>query len=107
MIVWSKGLGKQRLPLALADATLVVNPGYLAMEGNIEPVCWDYRIKLGPNDLRDFLRLMATPQTARFLAERKGVLLPFIGSLLVMAPGVVWAILAHRVGAMFHKGKPS
>ena len=107
MIVWSKGLGKQRLPLALADATLVVNPGYLAMEGNIEPVCWDYRIKLGPNDLRDFLRLMAQPQTARFLAERKGVLAPFVGNLLVMAPRVVWAILTQWLTAPFRKGKPS
>ena len=103
MIVWSKGLGKQRLPLALADATLHVKPTHLQMEGTIEPVCWDYAIKLGPNDLRDFLRLMARRDTAAFLAERGGILIPFVGRLLAVAPGLLVDILVHKLAALFHK----
>lgn len=95
MIVWSRGLGKQRLPLTLADATLDVQPAHLVMRGTIEPVCWDYAITLGPNDLRDFLRLMATPTTARFLAERSGVLIPFVLKLLAIAPGVILGLAAR------------
>ena len=103
MIVWSKGLGKQRLPLALADATLHVKPTLLQMEGVIEPVCWDYAIKLGPDDLRDFLKLMARRDTAALLAERGGILLPFVGRLLAVAPGLVIGLIAHQVAALFHK----
>jgi hypothetical protein len=96
MIVWSRGLGKQRLPLALPAATLHVKPDMLTMEGNIEPVCWDYAIKLGPADLADFLSLLARPQTARFLAERGGLLLPFVMGLIIQAPGLILSMLFRK-----------
>jgi hypothetical protein len=93
VIVWSKGLGKQRLPLELPDATLRVTPENLVMEGTIEPVCWRYAIKLAPADLDDFLSLMANPTTARFLAEKPGVLLPFVWGLVSIIPRLVFKML--------------
>ena len=97
MIVWSRGLGRQRLPLELPAATLKVTPELLTLEGEIEPVCWQYAIRLGPDDLADFLRLMARPQTARFLAEGGGLLAPFILGLIRRAPGVLLTMLfGHR-----------
>ncbi|MGC8535060.1 MAG: hypothetical protein ACP5QR_05940 [Rhizomicrobium sp.] len=103
MIVWSRGLGKQRLPLELADATLKVEPAQLMMEGTIEPVCWRYAIRLSPDDLRDFLALMAKPEVARFLAERPGVLLPFVGRLLLALPGLVLDIIYQKTVGRFHR----
>ncbi len=93
MIVWSKGLGKQRLPLELPAATVRITPDAMVMEGTIEPVCWRYAITLAPNDLKDFLKLMAQPTTARFMAERPGVLLPFIGGLLAILPRLLLKML--------------
>lgn len=96
MIVWSRGLGKLRLPLVLPDATLNVKPDMLTMEGEIVPVCWRYAIRLGPDDLADFLNILARPETARFLAERGGLLLPFIGKLVLRIPGVLVSLLLGR-----------
>jgi len=102
MIVWSRGLGKLRLPIVLPDAALHVKPDVLTMEGVIEPVCWRYAIRLGPADLADFLNILARPETAQFLAERGGLLLPFVGRLLLRAPGIILALLfgkrPHRDG---------
>ncbi len=93
MIVWSKGLGKQRLPLELPAATLSVEPDYLVMKGMIEPVCWNYAIRLGPKDLKDFLRLMAQPTTAEFLAERGGVFWPFVLGLVAIVPRLLFKLI--------------
>ena len=90
VIVWSKGLGKQRLPLELPNATLRVTPENLVMEGTIEPVCWRYAIRLAPADLNDFLSLMANPTTAKFLAEKPGVLFPFIWGVVAITPRLVF-----------------
>ncbi len=98
MIVWSRGLGRQRLPLDLADATLGAEPGHLVLEGVIEPVCWNYAIRLAPEDLKNFLKLLAEPQTARFLSQRGGVLLPFVMGLIAAAPGLLVGFLAKRLG---------
>ena len=95
MIVWSRGLGKQRLPLELPEAILHVKPDMLTLEGNIEPVCWDYAVKLGTADLADFLKVLARPETAKFLAERGGLLAPFILGLIRRAPGLIWTLLFH------------
>src|SRR5579859_7014619 len=104
MIVWSRGLGKQRLPLDLAGATLTADADLLTLRGVIEPVCWDYAIMLSAGDLRDFLRLLARPETARFLSERGGLLIPFILGLLAAAPGLVVKLLAKSAGSLFGKG---
>jgi hypothetical protein len=105
MIVWSRGLGKQRLPLDLADAQVTANAENLTLKGTIEPVCWDYAIMLSPADLGDFLKLLAKPETARFLSERGGLLKPFILGLIAAAPGLVLKMLATRVRALFGRGK--
>jgi hypothetical protein len=93
MIVWSRGLGKQRLPLELPDATLRVTAEHLVMEGTIEPVCWQYAITLAPEDLDDFLMLMANPATARYLADRPGVLLPFLRGLIAIVPRLLFRLI--------------
>ncbi|MFI4976923.1 MAG: hypothetical protein ACHP84_20505 [Caulobacterales bacterium] len=105
MIVWSRGLGKQRLPLDLAAATLTASPDHLALKGVIEPVCWDYAIMLSAGDLRDFLKLLAKPETARFLSERGGLLIPFVLGLTAAAPGLMLKFMAKRAGALFGMGK--
>jgi hypothetical protein len=96
MIVWSRGLGKQRLPLELPDATLRVTPDTLVMEGTIEPVCWQYAIRLAPDDLSDFLKLLADPKTAQFLAEKPGVLLPFVLGLIAIMPRLLFKMLTLK-----------
>ena len=96
MIVWSRGLGKQRLPLALPDATLHVKPDVLTMEGVIEPVCWNYAIRLTPEDLVDFLEIMAKPATAKYLAEKGGLLGPFLLGLITRIPGLIVTLLFDR-----------
>lgn len=96
MIVWSKGLGKQRLPLELPAAKLRVSPDCLVMEGVIEPVCWNYSIKLAPDDLKDFLKLMSQRNTAAFLAERSGVLWPFVLGLVAIIPRLLFRLLIRQ-----------
>jgi hypothetical protein len=96
VIVWSKGLGKQRLPLELPAATLRLTPDNLVMEGTIEPVCWQYAIRLAPADLKHFLALLARPETAQFLAERPGVLLPFVLGLIAIVPRLVVKMLTPK-----------
>lgn len=96
MIVWSRGLGKQRLPLELKDATRRATSENLVMEGTIEPVCWRYAIKLAPEDLADFLKLMASPAIAKFLAERPRVLLPFVFGIVSIIPRLAYRMLFAR-----------
>ena len=86
MIVWSKGLGKQRLPLELSAASVSATPEALLLEGTIEPVCWNYAIRLSPDDLNDFLALMAQPATAKLLAGQSVILLPFVMRLVAAVP---------------------
>ncbi len=97
MIVWSKGLGKMTLEMELPATKLRVEDKYLAMDGTIESMCWNYSIKLYPNDLRDFLRLLADPKTVRFLAGKKGLLLPFLGKLVVLIPKLCLSLLLAKV----------
>jgi hypothetical protein len=97
MIVWSRGLGKQRLPLELPAATLRVASDSLVMEGTIEPVCWRYAIRLSAQDLKSFLKLLADPKTAKFLAEEPGVLVPFVLGLVAMTPRLILRLLTQRL----------
>lgn len=99
MIVWSRGLGKQRLPLDLSGAALAAEPGHLVLEGVIEPVCWNYAIRLTTADLRDFLKLLAQPETARFLSQRGGVLAPLLTGLIAAAPRLLIGFLGKRLAA--------
>lgn len=97
MIVWSKGLGKKSLPMELERARLSVGADHLLMDGTIEEVCWEYTMKLYPEDLGDFMRLLAHPKTARFMARRGGLLLPFVLRLVMFAPRLVLALFRARV----------
>lgn len=103
MIVWSKGLGKQRLPLELKDASLRRESDRLAMEGIIEPVYWNYRIRLSPDDLLAFLKLLTHTKTIGFLAERQGILLPFVGKLIAVLPRLVFNVLAEKTVGRFRR----
>jgi hypothetical protein len=103
MIVWSKGLGKQRLPLELVDATPRFTREYFAMEGVIEPVCWNYSVKLSPVDFLAFLSLMSNKTTVQFLAERGGILLPFVARLIRIIPGLVLKILVEKTLLIFRR----
>ena len=94
MIVWSKGLGKMRLPMELADAKVIVTPDTLLMDGLIVPTCWNYSVKLKPEDLEAFLKLMADRKTVAFLSERRGILLPFLFRLILAMPGIIVRIIA-------------
>jgi hypothetical protein len=97
MIVWSKGLGKKSLPMELEQARLSVGSDHLLMDGTIDGVCWDYTMKLYPEDLGDFMKLLAHPKTARFMARKRGLLLPFVVRLVMFAPMLVLALVKARV----------
>jgi hypothetical protein len=97
MIVWSKGLGKKSLPMELDRARLSVGDDHLLLDGSIESVCWDYTMKLYPDDLGDFMRLLAHPKTARFMSRKRGLLLPFVVRLVMFAPMLVLALFRARV----------
>lgn len=96
MIVWSKGLGKQRLPLNLGDAELDIEPRYLKMSGIIEPVYWNYAIRLEIGDIAAFLKLMARPMAAQYLAQRKGLIGPLVLGLIKQAPRLVMLTITSR-----------
>lgn len=105
MIVWSKGLGKQRLPIDLGEADLKIEPDYLKMTGVIEPVCWDYAIRLAVPDIAAFLTLMSRPMTARYLAQKGGLLGPLIIGLLMQAPRLIVVVLTSMVARGRRKGE--
>lgn len=96
MIVWSKGLGKQRLPLNLGDAKLDIEPGHLKMSGIVEPVYWNYAIRLDIGDIAAFLKLMARPMTARYLAQRGGLIGPLVLGLIKQAPRLIALVIVAR-----------
>jgi hypothetical protein len=104
MIVWSRGLGRQRLPLDLPAATLSVTPDNLVLQGVIEPVCWGYAIRLSAGDLAAFLKLLADPKTARFIAEKPDVLVPFVLRLAVLAPQLLLKALVRKTPAASFTG---
>ena len=97
MIVWSKGLGKQRLLVELASTEMSVEPEHVVMKGVIESVSWRYAIRLSPKDMADFLTHMRQPEAARFLAQHGGLLLPLAGGLLVQLPRLLWLIVKHKI----------
>lgn len=97
MIVWSKGLGKQRLLVELAQTGLSIEPDNIVMQGVIESVSWRYAIRLSPKDMADFLKHMSQPEAARFLAQHGGLLPPLAGGLVVQLPRLLWLIVKHKI----------
>lgn len=71
MDLWSKGLGKRVLSLALVerDSMLIVDDE-LVIEGVMHaPTFWDYAVTLDRCDVTDFLGLLQEPEAVRFVFE--------------------------------------
>ena len=96
MMVWSKGLGKLTLPMQLDKATVKVGRDHLAMEGMIEPVFWQYQLRVYPGDLADFMKILADRRTVMSLATEHGILIPFLLRLAAFIPKVSVKILIAR-----------
>ncbi|MCK9502949.1 MAG: hypothetical protein M0Q95_02035 [Porticoccaceae bacterium] len=103
MIVWSKGLGKQRLPIELKDSELSRAPEHLMLKGIIEPVFWEYSIKLSPQDLVAFLKLLTHRETITYLAEHKGILMPFLLRLISILPGLICKVVFEKTVGRFRR----
>jgi hypothetical protein len=74
------------------------------MDGTIESVYWQYTMKLFPADLGDFMKVLANPKTAWFLAEKRGLLLPFLMKLCLFIPKLTGRLLVARtVGKLRRK----
>jgi hypothetical protein len=96
MMVWSKGLGRLTLPMELDKASVRVGRDHLAMEGMIEPVFWQYTLKVYPGDLADCMKILADRRTVMSLAARPGILLPFVLRLAAFIPKVSVRMLIAR-----------
>jgi hypothetical protein len=101
MIVWSRGLGKMRLPIELAEARMKIEPDLLMMEGVIVPTCWNYSIKLTQNDLNSFLRLVSDKTTIQYLSQKGGVLAPFLLGLIAALPKIIFKIAISLPSRIF------
>lgn len=76
-------------------------PDYLAMDGLIESVYWQYTMKLYPNDLGDFMKVLANRKTAWFLAGQRGILILFILKLCAFIPKLSLSLLwARTIGKL-------
>lgn len=95
MIVWSKGLGKQSLELELDQTALRLEDGKICLDGTIESVMWDYTLTMGESDLKDFLRILSSADTAAFVAREKGLFGWFLGRLIAVVPGVLAYHILH------------
>jgi hypothetical protein len=71
MDLWSKGLGKRVLSLALVERdSMVIADDELVIEGVMHaPTYWDYAVTLDRRDVTDFLGLLQEPETVRFVFE--------------------------------------
>ena len=69
MILWSKGLGKLVLKLRLSERGAMRDADErLVVDGRLgAPTHWDYAIKLGEDDVLEFLELLKQPTPTKFL----------------------------------------
>jgi len=98
MIVWSKGLGKQTLPIELDKAEVRIENECVSVGGIIEPVWWQYTIKLNERDLLHFLRILSSAKTSSFLAAERGVFWWFMKRLVRFIPQVLLGMVKKRGG---------
>lgn len=103
MIVWSKGLGRQSLPIELDKAELRVEKECICADGIIEPVWWQYTITLTALDLMHFLSMLRNTKTASFVAREKGVFWLFMGRLAKFVPKVLAGIIKARTVNLFSR----
>ncbi|MCZ7530156.1 MAG: hypothetical protein M5U31_07290 [Acidimicrobiia bacterium] len=90
MDLWSKGLGKRVLSLALAEReSLATRDDDLVIEGVMHaPTFWDYEVTLDRRDITEFLDLLQRPETVRFVIEdehRTKILSTALSSALIFA----------------------
>ncbi|MEZ5171273.1 MAG: hypothetical protein R3A49_11070 [Acidimicrobiia bacterium] len=102
MDLWSKGLGKRVLSLALAEReSSAIRDDALVIEGVMHaPTFWDYEVTLDRRDITEFLGLLQRPETVRFVIEdehRRQIL----GTALVSA-----LIFAGRTLGLLMQGSP-
>jgi hypothetical protein len=71
MDLWSKGLGKRVLSLALRERdSVLIADDELVIEGVMHaPTYWDYAVTLDRRDVTDFLGLLQEPEAVRFVFE--------------------------------------
>ncbi len=100
VIVWSKGLGKQSLPIELDRAELRVEKGCICVDGIIEPVWWQYTITLTAPDLMHFLNMLSSAKTASFVASERGIFLSFLRRLARFIPQVLLGLVRAKAGNM-------
>ncbi len=90
MDLWSKGLGKRVLSLALRerDSTNIIDDE-LVIEGVMHsPTFWDYAVTLDRRDVTEFLGLLQEPEAVRFVGEdehRTEILRTALSSAVVFA----------------------
>ncbi len=90
MDLWSKGLGKRVLSLALSESeSLEIVDDELVIEGVMHaPTYWDYAVTLDRQDITEFLDLLQRPESVRFVFEddnRNKVLKTALTSALAFA----------------------
>ncbi len=71
MDLWSKGLGKRVLSLALAERdSMEIADDELVIRGVMHaPTFWDYAVTLDRRDVTEFLELLQEPESVRFVFE--------------------------------------
>lgn len=71
MDLWSKGLGKRVLSLALTERdSIVIDEDQLVIEGVMHaPTYWSYAVTLDRQDITEFLDLLQRPEAVRFVFE--------------------------------------
>lgn len=70
MELWSKGLGRRVLSMALGERTNTTRtPTSVAVEGVMHaPTYWEYAVVLDGQDVVEFLAVLSHPDAVRFLA---------------------------------------
>ena len=106
MRLWSKGLGKLVLPFYLSKAEKVYpQDDFIVIEGRIveRKVNWPYRIRLFPDDMVTFTKLMVEDKNIiRFLKTQLGfkfvtfVLLRILRAFLLLPICIIELILKRR-----------
>lgn len=93
MKLWSKGLGKMTLPLALHTAELEPGADTLRFRGRIieGKVNWNYLVSMDASDMLGFTRVVGGPEVLDYLARQKGLRL-FV-DLALPLPRFLWELL--------------
>ncbi len=112
MKLWSKGLGKVTLPLALGEADIEAGAETLRLRGRIVEgkVNWNYLVTMDGSDFIAFTRVAGDPRVVEHLARERGLglLIGLIGPMLRFAARLVLSLLPPRELPSYEprKGEP-